>query len=78
MAKDGMVMSCPVCGSEHNWKFEGFMQPADGFFKQKWMNSQPVVSCNNCQYMEYMNESETYLDEDDKLPITVPRSNNGN
>lgn len=71
------LMSCPVCGSERNWKFEGFMQHEDGFFKKDWMNTHPVVGCNNCQYMEYMNESETYLDEDTHEPVTVPRSNNG-
>lgn len=67
------IMSCPVCGSQRNWKFEGFMQYEDGFFDKDWMNTHPVVSCNNCQYMEYMNDIHTYLDEEDLSEITVPR-----
>ena len=77
----GKRMSCPVCGSDHNWKFEGFMQYEDGFFDKDWLNTHPVVSCNNCQYMEYINESESYQDEQTKQPVNVPwrqpRSNNG-
>lgn len=59
-------MKCPVCKHTQNWKFEGYM------LGNGTVDLHPVVSCNHCQYMEYMVETTSYIDEDSLEPVTEP------